>query len=86
MHQLAVAVADDLHLDVSRPSHELLEVHLVVSECRFRLAPRYRQHLGQLLLVLHDAHAAAAASPARLEHHGIADALRVLCTLLNIRG
>ena len=76
MHELAVAVADDLHLDVSRPSHEFFEIDLVVAERSLRLASCDRQHLGQLLLVLYDTHAAAAAAPAGLEHHGIANGLR----------
>ena len=42
MHQLAMTIADDLHLDVSRPAHELFEIDLVVSKCGFRFSSRYR--------------------------------------------
>ncbi len=48
---VAVLVAEDLHLDVARAAHQLLEVHLVVAEGRLRLAPRHRQQLAQLRLV-----------------------------------
>ncbi len=74
--RLPCAVPEDLHLDVARAPHQLLEIHLVVAERGFRLAPGRRDELVQLRFVLHDAHAAAAAAPARFQHHGIADLCR----------
>ena len=38
VHEVAVRVAEDLHLDVPRAPHELFEVDLVVAERRLRLA------------------------------------------------
>jgi len=71
-----VHVAEDLHLDVAGAPHELLQVDLVVAECRERFAARDLQVPGQLGLGFHHAHAAAAPAPARLEHHGIAHRCR----------
>jgi hypothetical protein len=73
VHEVAVRVADDLHLDMARAAHEFLEIDLVLAEGRLRLAPRSRNRLDQGRVVLDDAHAAAAAAPARLEHDGEAD-------------
>ncbi len=73
VHEVAVRVAEDLHLDVTRAPHQLFEVDLVVAERGFRLAPRRGDHLDQLRRIVDDAHAAAATTPARLEHHGITD-------------
>src|SRR6185312_7935042 len=52
------------------------QVDLVIAKGRLRLAPRHREHLGKLGIILHHPHAPAAPAPARLEHHGIADCLR----------
>jgi hypothetical protein len=73
VNEVAVGVAQQLHLDVPCAYHQLLEIDLVVTERRFCLAPRGRDFLGQLRLVRDDAHAAPAAAPARLEHHRITD-------------
>ena len=74
VHEVAVHVAEDLHLDMPRPPHELFQVHLVVAERRHRLAACGGQQLRELCLVVDDAHPAAATAPARLEHDRIADA------------
>ena len=74
VHQVAVHVAEYLHFDVAGSAHQLLEVHLVVAERSLRLAPRGRNHLGELRLALYHAHATAAPAPTRLQHHRIADA------------
>ena len=73
VHEVAVHVAEDLHFDMARAAHQLLEVHLVVAECSLRLASRGRHHLGELRLALDHAHAATATPPARLQHHRISD-------------
>ncbi len=84
MHQSAVRVAQDLHLDVPRAAHQLLEVDLVVAEGRLRLAARHRQQLRQLRVALDHAHAAPAAAPARLEHHRVADPVRQVPAFLQV--
>jgi hypothetical protein len=38
VHDVAVRVAEDLHLDVPRVDHEALEEHRAVTECRRRFA------------------------------------------------
>ena len=78
MHEVAVRVAEDLHFDVPRLAHQLLEIHLVVAEAGLGLAARHRQQLGELRIAFDDAHAAAAAAPARLQHHRVADFGRLL--------
>ena len=47
MHQVAVLVAEDLHLDVARAADQLLEIHLVLAEGGLRLAPRGRHRLDE---------------------------------------
>jgi hypothetical protein len=73
MHQIAVLVADDLHLDVARPAHQLLQEHLVVAEGSLGLPPAGGDLFVQLRLGLDRPHAAPAAAPARLQHHRVAD-------------
>ena len=78
VHEIAVRVSEDLHFDVPRLAHQLLEIDLVVAEARFGLAARDGQQLSQLRIAFDDAHAAATAAPARLEHHRVADLRRLL--------
>ena len=68
MNQIAVRVAQYLHFHVPRAPDELLEIHLVLAEGRLGLTPRGGHRRDELPVVFHDAHAAAAAAPARLEH------------------
>ena len=76
VHQIAVQIAENLHLDVTRAPHELLDVHRVVAEGAGRFAPR-RVHEGpELGRRRDDPDAAATAAVAGLEHEGIADGLR----------
>ena len=68
---VAVRVADHLHLDVPRTRQEALEEHAVVAEPGGRLTPR-RGHRGlEVLGALDDAHAAPAAARGRLDQHGV---------------
>ena len=48
VHEVAVAVTEDLHLDVPRAAHQLLEIDLVVAERGLGFAPRDRQQFGKL--------------------------------------
>ena len=86
MHQIAVPVAQDLHLDVARAADQLLEIDLVVAEGRQRLAPRGFQRRRQFGRGLDDAHAAPAAAPAGLEHHRETDAGRQLRAFGHVIG
>ena len=69
-------VAHDLHFDVPGPAHQLLQEDLVAAEGGLRLALAGGDLLDQSVLAFDGAHAAAAAAPARLEHHGVADLRR----------
>jgi hypothetical protein len=73
--QVAVAVADDLDLDVARPADQLLQEDLVVAEGGLGLAAAGLDLLVQIAGALDHPHAPAAAAPARLEHQRIADLL-----------
>jgi hypothetical protein len=48
-----LGVGEDLHLDVARPDHRLLEVDRVVAEGRLRLAARALVGGDELRLALH---------------------------------
>ncbi len=75
VHQVAMQVAEDLHLHMARAADQFLEVDLVVAERRQRLTPRSLQRRRQVGRRLDDAHAAPTAAPAGLEHDREADAL-----------
>ena len=72
VHAVAVAVDDDLHLDVPRLLDPLLEVDRVVAEGGLRLRPRERQRLLHLARRAHEPHPASAAARRRLEQHRVA--------------
>ena len=61
---VAVLVGDDLDLDVARPLAVPLHVHLGVAERGLRLGAARRPRVEQLLLLVDDLHAAAAAAGA----------------------
>ena len=62
MHDIALAVAQHLHLDVPRPRHDLLQEEGAIAERRLGLALAAREGLVHLLRLRHGAHAAAAAA------------------------
>jgi len=70
---LAVPVAQDLHLDVAGALDELFQVDLAVAEGRLGLAPAGLDLLQQLGFLADHPHAAAAAAPAPLQHPRQAD-------------
>ncbi len=72
----AVAVADDLDLDVPRPLDVALEQERVVAERRGRLAPRPLDRGLQLIRLPDDAHALAAAARRRLDQEREPDLAR----------
>jgi hypothetical protein len=51
VHDLAVQVSHDLHLDVTGIAHEFLEVDLVVAECCLGFAARGGNLFNQVRLV-----------------------------------
>ena len=73
VHQVAVAVAQHLHLDVLGTHHQLLEEDRVVAERLLRLGARAVERLAHLGRRAHHAHAAAAAAGGRLDQHRVAD-------------
>ena len=85
MHHVAVAVAQDLHLDVASTLHQLLEVHLVVAKGSQCLAPSRRQRIRQFRFAADNTHAATATAPTGLEHHWVADASRQLLALFQVQ-
>ena len=75
VHDVALVVREDLHLDVPGAQHGLLDEHRGITEGGVRLAHRRVQGAGQLLGALHTAHAAPAAAGHGLDEHGVADLL-----------
>ncbi len=71
-HDVAVLVADDLHLDVARPREVALDVDLVATEERLRLALGAVHRLLHLVGAVHHLHAAAAAAERGLDRHRLA--------------
>ena len=71
--QIAVAVADDLHLDVARILDEFLDQHAVVAEGGLGLALGADNGGGKFCSRTHDPHAAAAAAGGRLDQNRKAD-------------
>ncbi len=70
---IAVPVAEDLHLDVTRLRQIAFEKHRTVAEGGFGLPPCGLQRGAEILLPLDPAHAFAAAARPRLDQHRIAD-------------
>ena len=77
MDDIAVAIREDLHLDMPRIDQIFLDQQAIVAEGCLRLAPRPRQGFGQCGLVLNDAHAFAAAAGRGFDQHRIADGARL---------
>jgi len=74
MRHRAAAVADDLHLDVSRARKQFFDINIGVAErlLGFRRAAFHDR--GKLRRIGHRTHAAPAAAGDRLHHHGSARA------------
>ena len=73
VYAVAGAVADDLHLDVTRLFQILLDVDGVVAEGRARFRARRGQRHRKLVLRARHLHAAPAAAGRGLDDDGIAD-------------
>jgi hypothetical protein len=76
VHQAAVAVAGELHLDVARRADQLFEQHPVVAEAGQGLGAGQRQGRGKFSRVGDAAHAAPAAAGTGLDQQRKADAFR----------
>src|SRR6516165_12473681 len=73
MNHSALTVSEDLDLDVARPLEVPFEIDLAATEERGRLVLRDRQHVGELVAVMSDLHAATATACRRLYQNRIAD-------------
>src|SRR4051794_12928051 len=69
----AVAIAENLELDVPRVGEIFLHVYGVVAEGRAGFGRRLAHQAFQLVLGLDDLHAASAATRSGLDQHRIAD-------------
>ena len=74
VHQLTVAVAQELHLDVAGVLDEFFQEDRAVTEGFFRFATGLDDLVAELLLVAYYAHPTAAASGGRLNDDGVPDA------------
>jgi hypothetical protein len=71
--EVAVRVAQNLHFDMACATHQLFDIDFIVAERSLRLAARALHLPAKFGFGLDHAHAAAAATPARLHHHRVAD-------------
>jgi hypothetical protein len=73
MHRAALAVAEDLHLDMARPPEVFLDIDLVIAEGGLCLGPRGAEGGFQLIGGPGELHAAPAAARRRLDDDRVAD-------------
>ncbi len=66
---VARAVADDLHFDMTRARHQLLDIHVAVAERRARLGLTALVCFVDFLGARDGAHPASAAASHRFDHH-----------------
>ncbi len=86
MDQLAMLVAQYLHLDMACPAHQFFQVNLVVAEGGQGFAARDLKRRCQFYFILDDAHAASAATPAGFQHQRVANGCRHRAGLGDIKG
>ncbi len=84
MDHVAVAVGQDLDLDVTRAFDVLLDEDVRRPEGRLRLASRRVERLLELGFGAHDAHTPTAAAVRSLEQHGVTDTGRGLLGLADV--
>ncbi len=73
VHDVALGVSQDLHLDVAGAHHGLLDEHRRIAESALRLAHRRAERLGQLVGRVDAAHAATTATGDSLHEDREAD-------------
>ncbi len=78
MHDVAVFVAEHLHLDVARRDDVFLDQHPGVAECRRALARGQFQRGFEVHMRVDPPHAAPAAARDRLDQDGVADLVGLL--------
>ena len=86
VHDVAVRVGHDLHLDVLRADHCALDVDVRVAERGLRFAGGFSSKLLDVLRSLNKAHTATAAARNRLDKDGELEVLGVLSQLLRVVG
>ena len=85
MNGVALAVAENLNLDVARLLKIFLEIHGVVAECGLGFRARGRQRVGKILARAGDLHAATAAASGGFHEHGEADLVGDLQRFIVVR-
>ncbi len=75
VNDVAIFIAQNLHLDVLRLLDKLLQKHRVIAKSRTRLSPRLFVFALQVLLLAHDAHATTTTTGSRFDNDGKTDAL-----------
>ena len=86
VHQIAMAVTQQLHLDMAGVAHQLLDIDLVVAEGRLGFVAGRCHLVRQLGGRFDDPHAAPATTPAGLHHHRVANGLDDAGGLLGVGG
>ena len=84
MDEIAMLVAEELHFEMAGPDDELFEKDRRVAERGAGFAAGLFDGLIELLGLVGDAHAAAAAAHGRLDDHRIAELLGQLANLLAV--
>mmetsp|Transcript_44099 Transcript_44099/g.111147 ORF Transcript_44099/g.111147 Transcript_44099/m.111147 type:complete len:276 (+) Transcript_44099:1485-2312(+) len=81
MHHVAVAISEDLHLNVPRVLNVLLHEHGAIAKRDKRFGAAADESLLDVFLVAHNTHAAPAAAHGRLQHDGKANLISELNAL-----
>ena len=76
VHRVDVFVGQHLHLDVTRIDDGFLDIHFAIAEGALRLALGAFQRGFQVLRLMHQPHAFAAAPGRGFQHDGISNAFR----------
>ena len=84
MDDVAVGVAHNLDFHVTGVSNQLFQIDLAIAECRLRLTAGGPDAVQDIGLVVDHAHAAPAAAPGRLDHHRVADVVRLALDIAGI--
>ncbi len=82
MHNVAVFVAQNLHLDMLGVAQVFFYENLIITKRLFRLVPRFFKFLGHLRLAVNDTHTASAAAVGGFQHNRITDPRRNLHDLV----
>ena len=81
---VALAVAEDLNLDVAGALYHLFQIALTIAESGFRLATAFEHLLFQFLGLEDGAHAATTSAPGGFQHHWVPDFIGLLADQLHI--